>query len=265
MSRKFFSFFFFLSLFLFGLGNISRGQTNPTAQSLPYSQDFSSLEYTSTTYPSGWQGWKISTNTGANFSTAAATGDQVLTASGTASSTAGNVYNYNGKIGFLNSGLLDLTIALAINTSGINNVQVQYDIMTIRNPYDGSTNTRINEVTLQYRVGTSGAFTTLSGIEYQNNTTSQTSGTTPQNSQTKTITLPSACNNQSVVQLRWASRQVSGGGSRPSFAVDNIVINYTPPHNKSVEYNIFKCNFYFNDGGVDKWEWCKKNCENKYK
>ena len=203
-------------------------QTNPSPQSIPYSQDFGSLSSTSTTYPAGWQGWTIATTlpTGStSFSTNAPLSDRALTASGTANNNGGNVYNYNGKIGFLTTGSLDASLVLALNTSAQSNVQVNYDVMTIRNPYDGTTNTRINEVTLQYRVGTSGAFTTLTGIEYQNNITLQTTAvTTPQNSQSKIITLPSACDNQSVVQIRWISRQVSGGGGRPSFAVDNINI-----------------------------------------
>ena len=35
-------------------------QTNPTPQSLPYSQDFSTLAHTSTTYPAGCQCWQLS-------------------------------------------------------------------------------------------------------------------------------------------------------------------------------------------------------------
>jgi endonuclease/exonuclease/phosphatase family metal-dependent hydrolase len=107
--------------------------------------------------------------------------------------------------------------------------------MTIRNPYGTgtatATNNRINEITLQYRVGTSGNFTTLTGVDYQNNTETQTSGTTPQNLQARRITLPSACNNQPVIEIRWISRQVSGGGSRPSLAIDNVTIdeNTDPP------------------------------------
>ena len=80
-------------------------------------------------------------------------------------------------------------------------------------------------MTLQYRIGTSGAFTSLTGIEYQNNTASQTSGTTGQNILTKTITLPATCDNQSVIQLRWAGRDVSGSGARASFGFDNISVN----------------------------------------
>lgn len=200
-------------------------QFNPAPQSLPYTQDFSSLAHTSTTYPAGWQGWTISTTPGSTFNTAAPTADRALTASSTAATNTGNVHNYNGKIGFLNTGGLDLSIVLSLNTTGSANVRVTYDIMTIRNPYDGTSNTRINEVTLQYRVGNSGTFTNLTGIEYQNNTTTQTTSvTTPQKLETKTIILPAACNNQSEVQIRWASRQVSGAGARPSFAFDNIIV-----------------------------------------
>src|SRR4030095_7366162 len=203
----------------------SSAQTNPTPQLLPYSENFNSLLSASTIYPTGWQGWTVTTAPGSVFNASSPTADRTLTASGTAASTTGNVYNYDTKIGFLNTGSLDLSLTLALNTAGQTGIQVNYDIMTIRNPYDGGSNTRINEVTLQFRVGTSGTFTTLAGIEYQNNTTPQTSGTAPQNSQTKSVTLPSACDDKPVVQIRWISRQVSGAGSRPSFAVDNINIS----------------------------------------
>lgn len=217
--------FFVLVIFLLCENFVGFGQTNPSPQNLPYTMNFSSLSHSSTVYPDGWQGWTISTSPGSTFNTDAPTADRTLTANSTAATTSGNVHNYDGKIGFLNSSSLDLTIALAINTTGKQNVEVSYDIMTIRNPYDGSSNTRINEVTLQYRIGTSGVFTNLTEIEYQNNTTTQTSSvTTPQNTQTKTIILPATCNNQEVVQLRWVSKQVSGSGSRPSFAVDNVSI-----------------------------------------
>lgn len=201
---------------------LSAAQTNPAAQSLNYSQDFNSLAYTSTTYPAGIQGWVDGTAAVSAYRLTAPTADQAMTASGTASSTAGGIYNFNGKIGFLSSGSVDPAICLALNTTGLNGITVTFDAMTMRNPYDGSANTRINEITLQYRVGTTGAFTSV-GSTYQNNTTLQTGAvTTPQNSVTLSTLLPVACDNQSVVQLRWVVRDVSGSGSRPSFAFDNI-------------------------------------------
>lgn len=203
-------------------------QTNPTSETLPYTQDFSTLSSGSSSYPNGWQGWQLSSSgASGTFRTNAATGDLSLNASSSASTTAGGVHNYNGKMGILQSSSNDPAIVLAITTSTLSTISVTYDIMTLRNPYDGTSNTRINEITLQYRIGSSGSFTSISGIEYQNNTTTQTGSgvTTPQNLSTKTIVLPTSCDNQALVQIRWVGRDVSGSGSRPSFALDNISIS----------------------------------------
>lgn len=220
-----------LCLGIFSSGITLFAQTSPTAQTLPYSQDFSSLAHSATTYPSGIQGWTIATAPGSAYNTSSPSADRTLVASSSASVNSGNVHNYNGKIGWLNSSSLDLGLVLAINTSGKKNIELNYDIMTIRNPYDSSANTRINEVTVQYRIGTSGTFTTLTGIEYQNNTLTQTASgvTTPQKLESKSILLPSDCDSEAVVQLRWVSKQVSGAGSRPSFAIDNIDIDTAAP------------------------------------
>ncbi len=204
-------------------------QTNPTAQSLPYTQDFSGLAHTSTTYPAGWQGWMLAGSSSTSFRTNAPTADEALLASSSASITTGGVHNYNGKIGILASGSTDPALVLVINTTGHSNITVAFDMMTIRNPYNGTTNTRINQVDLQYRVGTSGVFTSVSGSAsgiYESNTTAQTASgvTTPQKLEAKSFTLPSACDNQATVQLRWVQRDASGSGSRPSFAVDNISV-----------------------------------------
>jgi hypothetical protein len=224
-------------VFLFGASVVLLGsdfavaQTNPIAQAVPYSQNFSGLLYTSTAYPTGLQGWTLASATSASFRTTAATADVALQASSSASTTAGGVHNYNGKIGFLGSSSVDPSICFAIVTSGLTNIQVAFDAMTIRNPYDGTTNTRINMVDLQYRVGTSGGFVSVSGNTngvYQNTTTLQTGSgvTTPQNVQNVSLTLPSPCNNQPIVQLRLVQRDVTGqAGSRPSFAFDNITVS----------------------------------------
>jgi hypothetical protein len=224
----------FLSIFCCFTASFAQG-TSPASQNLPYVQDFSTLISTSTTYPPGFQGWKTATAPSSLYpTTGVLLGDQALTANSTAATTSGNVHNYSSKIGFLTTGSLDIAIGLAINTSGKSGIEVQYNAMTIRNPYSvlpATTNTRINEMTLQYRVGTTADFITLPATAYQNNTTPQSSGTTPQNTQLIKVALPSICNNEPVVQIRWISRQVSGGGSRPSFAIDDISItnDTTPP------------------------------------
>jgi hypothetical protein len=223
----------FVAVGLAMISAVGWGQTNPTPQPLPYTQDFSALAHSSTAYPDGWQGWSVGSSSSSSFRLNAATADVALTASSSASTTAGGVHNYNGKIGILASTSVDPSVVLSIETTGKTNVQVRFDIMTIRNPYNGTTNTRINQVDMQYRVGTSGNFASVSGLAngiYENSTTTQTGSgvTTPLNLQTAALTLPSACDNQSVVQIRWVQRDVSGSGSRPSFAVDNIVVGTVP-------------------------------------
>jgi hypothetical protein len=209
-------------------------QTNPAPQSLPYSQDFDpDPPHTgtgSTVYPAGWQGWLL--NNGApngSYVVDGPDGDKSLQAGSSASTTGNGAHNYNGKIGFLNTGTQDNGMALAINTTGFSGVIVQYDIMTIRNHQEAPGDDRINEVSLQYRVGTSGTWTTLTGQEYRNDdgdaNNKITSGdTSPQKLETKSVVLPPATDNQPEVQLRWAQRQVSGSGDRPSFALDNVLV-----------------------------------------
>lgn len=212
----------------------------PEVQTLPYSQNFTGLQATATAFPVGLRGWTASTSPSASFNTSATPGaDRQLTASSTAATTSGNFHNYDGKIGFLNSSSLDLTIALAFSTTGQTAVQIQYDAMTIRNPYGlaGSpVSSRINELILQYRVGTTAAFTSIPETVYSNTIDQQiTAVTTAQNLKTIKITLPADCDNQPVIQIRWISRQDSGAGSRPSFAIDNIKVggDTTAPANES--------------------------------
>jgi predicted extracellular nuclease len=218
--------FVFLTLVIGG--NLSvYAQSIPSPQNLPYSQDFSSTVHSTTTYPVGWMGWTIGTSPSTTYSTSAPIADRVLLANSSASTNTGNVHNYNGKIGMLNTGALDLALVLCVNTSGKKNILLQYDAMTLRNPYDTTTNNRIHELGLQYRVGSIGIFTNLIGISYTNNTVKQTSSgvTSPQNLQSKSIVLPADCDNKDSVQIRWLSKQISGSGLRPSFAIDNIKID----------------------------------------
>lgn len=220
-------------LYLFYFSGSLFAQTMPTAQSLPYVQNFNDLAVTSTTYPAGFQGWNTAIRPGSSFNTNAVPVENKSLTTGTSSSstaatTSGNIHNYNGKIGFLNNGDLDLTIAFAFDATGQTAIQVKYDAMTIRNPYSvppTTTNSRINEMILQYRVGTSSPFVSLLPTAYVNTTENQIGATTDyKNLKNIQITLPSECDNQPVVQIRWISRQVSGSGSRPSFAIDNIDI-----------------------------------------
>ncbi|KFF01488.1 T9SS-dependent choice-of-anchor J family protein [Flavobacterium hydatis] len=219
----FLSFFYCFSANLF-----AQAPSNPVPQAIPYTQNFDGIGNGVTDYPDGFQGWTASVSPGSTFNTnATLVANRTLTApqggTSTAATNSGNIHNYNGKIGFLNTGSLDLTIGFAFSTTKESGIQVQYDVMTIRNPYDITSNTRINEMVLQYRVGTTTPFVSLLSTVYSNNTTTQIKAITdPQNLQKIKVTLPAECDNQPVVQIRWISRQAGGGGSRPSFAIDNI-------------------------------------------
>jgi len=200
---------------------------NPAPQPLPYSQDFSSLPHSSSTWPDGMTGWRTTQTPSTEYCINPPAYNKALTAYGYSDNPQATIYNYDGKIGLLDSNTgWCFAIVFALDTSGKHNIQIDYDIMTIRNPYSPPYDDHINEATLQYRIGTVGNFTTLTGIEYQNNTTQQINGTTvPQNLQHRSILLPTACENRQELQIRLVSRLVSGSGSyRPSFAIDNIYV-----------------------------------------
>ncbi len=207
---------------------VAIAQTNPTPQSIPYTQDFSAYTGSTTTYLPGWQGWTIAGSTSAvSFPTAAPNGNQAQVA-GTNASTNGGVYDFNGKIGFLNTGSGLRSFCLSINTTGYTNVQVSYLAATQRTqPTD-----RVGALGLQYRIGNTGTFMDV-GTAYQNsNTLTNTSGTGSIDPSTLAINLPASCDNLPEVQLRWVYKEVSGAGGRPSFSIDNVSVTgtvYVPP------------------------------------
>ncbi len=218
--------FLFVSSLLWFAGYGVMAQTHPTPQSLPYTQDFSSLTGSSTTYPTGWQGWTIAGSLATTFTTDGTNLTDHNLVGGTNASTAAGVYDMDGKLGLLSTASNMKTACLAINTTGLQDIQVQYVAQTQRQ----QASARTNVLGLQYRVGNSGNFTTISGSFYNNDLSlgDNTSGTTSLNPQTISVTLPAVCNNQSNVQLRWLIKDSIGTGSRPSFSIDNISITGNP-------------------------------------
>ena len=157
---------------------------------------------------------------GTTAATGAPSGNQAL-AAGTNETTTAGVYDMNGKCGQLSSGSNIRTVCLALNTTSLQTIVVNWDAATQRRISAG----RVNELLLQYRVGTSGPFTNVASSGYQNVTTSTiNTGTGATDVTPKSVTLPSACDGQAVVQIRWIVRDVSGSGSRPSFSIDNVSV-----------------------------------------
>ncbi|MBO9586196.1 MAG: choice-of-anchor J domain-containing protein [Flavobacterium sp.] len=230
MKKLYFSRFLALLCFFSCISGDLFAQTMPAAQTLPIDQKFTGLAANSTTYPAGFQGWLVSSSQNTSTYSTALSGDRALIASSTANTASGNIHNFDGKIGFLNTTSADFAIGFAFSSTGITGVRVEYDAMVIRNPYDGTANYRLQEMALQYRVGVSGPFITLPSTAYINNSTTPqlTAVTTPLDNTVKRIgvTLPTDCDNQAVVQIRWIARLASGSsGSRQSYAIDNITID----------------------------------------
>lgn len=220
----FFSFFYCFS------GNLlAQVPSNPSPQAIPYKQNFDGLLPGATVYPAGFQGWQAgATQNTATYGTGL-TGDKNLIGGSTANTNSGNIHNYNGKIGFLNTTSADFALGFAFSSLNNSAIIVQYDAMIIRNLYDGAAVNRLQEMALQYRVGIAGAFVTLTSTAYSNNSVTPQTGavTTPLDNQMTriSVTLPSDCDNQPVVQIRWIARLASGTlGARQSFAIDNIEI-----------------------------------------
>ncbi len=208
------------------------GQTNPTAQSLPYSQNFGTTTFTAT--PAGiafWNGIDGSTTSTQTLAEATTPSGNATLITATAAQTTGGTYGYavasNGRAYIQTSSNTTNganQIALAINTTGLSNIIVNYDVEII------SAQPRTVGIVLQYRIGTSGSWTTVTGT---NNPASQTGGS-PGVIASPSLTLPSAANNQSVVQIRWATWRGTQSGSSSGIAIDNISVtgtSCTPPSN----------------------------------
>ncbi len=226
-------FFAFIILFAFQLfASSAWGQTDPVAQALPYSQNFSSLTGSTTTYPAGFQGWTVPGSLTTVVLTAAPSGNQPLFAGQTNATTSPFVGDMWGKIGLMSGSVVN-ALCLALNTTSVasGSVQLIYTAATQGQTAGGY----IDELDLQYRIGTSGTFTTIANATYRNNALTNTNAavTTAYNPATIYVVLPAACTNQPVVELRWISRNVSGSGSvHPGFSISSVVAQ----QNTTTEY-----------------------------
>ena len=203
-------------------GNVS-GQIDPTPQTVPYSQNFSTFLGATTTYPAGLLGGVAPGTLNTTVITAAFSSSVTCTAGQTNASDSPFVGDLAQKIGILSSSSKVNALCLALNTTSVTsgNVQLIYTAATQGQIAGGY----IDELDLQYRIGTSGAFTTIAGATYRNNalTTTNFSVTTGYNQATLYVVLPVACTNQPVVELRWIPRNVSGSGTiHPGFSISNI-------------------------------------------
>ncbi len=206
------------------MAGVLPAQTAPTPQSLPYAQDFGAVGFSA--QPTGMQAW--GGLNGGSISSASAAAASVPSAdaaiaSATGAQSTGGCYGYvnGGNARFYTQTSSNATagsnqLALALNTTGWAAVILSYDVEII------SAQPRTVGVLCQYRIGTSGGWTTLTpttGI----NPYSQAAGTTGVKTSPQ-IALPVTAENQPVVQIRWATWRGTETGTSSGVAIDNVTV-----------------------------------------
>ena len=198
------------------------GQTNPPVQSIPYTQNFGISTFT--TMPTGWASWNGLSGAGITTQALAEasvpTGNATITAATTAQTTgatygyatSSNARPYIQTSSNTSNGVNQL--AFALNTTGVSSIVLSYDVEII------SAQPRTVGIVMQYRIGHTGSWTTVSG---SGNPYSQAGGTTGVKV-SPSLSMPSAINNQSEVQIRWAIWRGTESGNSSGIAIDNISV-----------------------------------------
>ncbi len=188
-----------------------QAQTNPTAQTLP----FSFTSQSGSTLPAGMAVHVFAASPTSPILTPG-TGDMAYNAGATSGGWRDEAANGIAMLGSssVNAG----AFVVAVDTTGLTNVQVSWIARTITQQAS-----RDNSLTLQYRVGTTGNFTDVDQANTTYSTTGQSAG---HSASFGPFTLPVAAENQSVVQLRWIYWQNNAlTGSRDRIALDDIGIS----------------------------------------
>lgn len=200
-------------LFLFNFFSVN-AQTNPTPHNLSSSDfSFSGLALLQTNYPTSMQGWQTSANNINTAETVSPTGDYNLSLL-----APGIVNNLLNGFTLQSSGSGTSrrvgSLALALNTIGRDNITVSW----IAEDLNAATRRQTN-LTLQYRIGNTGNFTSIGGSTYTTNTNSQKSATN------FSITLPYTCIDEPLVQLRWIYYETGNASStRDPIRLDDISV-----------------------------------------
>lgn len=236
-----------MSYYLLGIYQGASAQTLPTAQNLPYTQNFGTSSFSS--YPAGVQGWNglnggsISTQALAEASTP--TGNATITAI-TASNTTGALYGYcaggascgNGRLyvqGSSNAtnGVNQFCVAIKM---GINSsLNISYAVEMV-NAVTGSSQGRV----LQYRDSSVSTWTTVAGsaVVYTPGTT--TNGGDADNAgdvDTFNYALNGLTPNRTYY-FRWAHWRSSGTSVGTAYDNISFTAGCTPPNTQASAFNV---------------------------
>ncbi len=214
---------------------------NDTAQPLPFSQHWSNTGLISTNDDwsgvlgiMGYRGDGLTGSTGTDPQTLLQPDDSGVV-NVNANQTNPNAFTTGGVTEFE---LTDPVVALAgsgtadapyllilINTTGMTTIQVSYDLRDLETGADNA----VQQVALHYRVGNSGNFTNIPAAYVVDATIGNGVKTTH-----VSVTLPSACNNAALVQLRIMTTNAAGNDEW--VGIDNISISFNvAPVAKDIE------------------------------
>jgi len=194
-------------------------QTNPSPRAVNFFEDFGTAGFS--TLPAGFAGWNgLNGGTIDSQSDAASSipsGNAIIT-SRTTTTTTGGSYGYAlaGDASFYiqtsgNNGDGTNQLALGVNTSGCvtpNSVVLRYETSLV------SSTPRTVGIVSQYRVGASGAWTTVVGVSFNSSSTPTAYSIASE--------LPPAVLNQPNVQIRWASWRGTEAGNSSGADIDSV-------------------------------------------
>ena len=225
----------FLALFMASV--LANGQaSNPVPQSLPYLQNFDTPVGFATD-PAGFQGFRsgditpggtppytysyANTKSVSNKAIGTNSIDSAAVISGASTPSSNNIITstvsgkqgYNISLSYRTAGFM-----IGLNTLGYKDMVLSFDVTQLEQD-----NTITGNAFIDYRVGTTTGFTTLTGVYY-----SSVGKTVGQVTKMMNITIPSECFNQPNVQLRWFCFPSIEVTNSLSFTFDNISVSGTP-------------------------------------
>lgn len=223
----------FILLLSIGVSYWGWGQTYHNLSTAAFTQNWSNTglitvndNWTGVASVIGYRGDDITAATGVDPQTLL--GEGTITIDVNANQTTPNTFVTGGVTEFeitdpvvalSGSGTADApNIIIFLNSTGVTNIQVQYNLRDI----DGSADNSIQQVALQYRVGTTGNFTNIASGYVADASTGPSLATmiTPVN-----VTLPSGAENQSQLQLRIMTTNAVGNDEW--IGIDDINISGT--------------------------------------
>lgn len=217
-----------LSFTLFYTWNLV-AQLDPALNTLPYVQDFGTNDFFA--LPSGMKIWR-SIGVYSDLATAEASAPSSWWTTVTSGDpfnpstigVHGHAVNGDARLSIKESATSSPQLALGLNTMNILSIDIDYDLI------QSIPNSRSIGIALQYRVGTTGSFTTIPGsaVSYKNGTSNGGDIDTNSDLDHYSLSLPPATYNQPVVQLRWITWRGSELGNSSCIGIDNIHIGCSP-------------------------------------